>query len=91
MYNGGAGTEGPVGERAGSHFSRFTLSVTQEDSGRVSWRLQGKEHQDQWQELRTVSCGTLFLHEPIIDADNVASVLMGILQSQLSAFDALVE
>lgn len=74
-----------------SHFSRFTLSITQEDSGRLSWRLQGKEHDDDWQELRTITCGTLFLHEPIIDSDNVASVMMGLLQSQLSAFESLVE
>lgn len=76
---------------ARSEYCRFTLSITQEVNGVCTWRLKGKEQQDDWHELRTVASGSFTLHEPILDADNVAGVLMGLLQSEFSVWGALVD
>lgn len=92
MYSVVGATEmDPAAHPAISEYTRFTLSITQEVNGHCTWRLKGKEQQDQWHELRTVASGSFTLHEPILDSDNVAGVLMGLLQREFSVWGALVE
>lgn len=67
----------------GSRYKQLRLVVTQELNGLVTYRLHGKEYQDEWDERQLLLHGTIVHHEVLDTLEDGISLIMGILQSQM--------
>lgn len=69
--------------RAVSEYRQIRLTLTQERSGLVTWRLHGKHYQDDWDERALLLHGQMVHHEEIESTEDAISLLLGVLQSSL--------
>ena len=67
----------------GSRYKQLRLTITQELSGLVTYRLHGKEYQEEWEERHLLLHGTIVHHEVLDTLEDGISLIMGILQSQM--------
>jgi hypothetical protein len=68
---------------AKSQYHQVRLTITQEGSGLVTYRLHGKDYEDDWDQRTLLLHGSIVHHEPIAVLEDAISLCMGILQSQL--------
>lgn len=69
--------------RAVSEYRQIRLTLTQERSGLVTWRLHGKHYQDDWDDHSLLLHGEIVHHEEIESTEDAISLCLGVLQSAL--------
>lgn len=69
--------------RAKSQYRQLRLVITQELSGLVTYRLHGKEYEEDWNDHTLLLHGQIVHHESIAVLEDAISLCLGILQSQL--------
>ena len=69
--------------RAGSNFRQVRLTLTQESSGLTTYRLHGKDYEEDWNSHTLLLHGTIVHHERLDTLEDAIALLMGLLQSQL--------
>jgi hypothetical protein len=69
--------------RAKSQYRQLRLVITQELSGLVTYRLHGKEYEEDWNEHTLLLHGQIVHHESIAVLEDAISLCLGILSSQL--------
>lgn len=70
-------------DRARSNYRQLRLTITQETSGLTTYRLHGKDYEDDWDTRTLLLHGTIVHHETIDTLEDGISLLMGVLQAQL--------
>jgi hypothetical protein len=67
--------------RARSDYRQFRLTLTQETSGLVTYRLHGKGYEDDWNDLGLLLMGHTTHHDPIETTEQAIGLIQGVLES----------